>query len=178
MVKILKHIIFQVALLLCVISSSYGASVEGIWIPEKINWQSPDIEELKETKYASIPILQFLDDGTFKIFNFTVYLQDDGLISISIPEWGEIFSGKWKIKNNNEVTVNYRLVDREIVKGVLIDGKFEDEPLPGEKIKESILLDIVNKDNIKIYFDKENFVRNDKLTKDSVEFLSTYKSKY
>jgi hypothetical protein len=176
MIKILKHIIFQVALLLCFFSSSYCASVEGIWIPEKINWQSPNIEELKETKCASISILHFFADGTLKIFNFTVYRQDDGLINISIPEWGDIFLGKWETKDNNEIIANYSLVDREVVAGVLIDGRFKEEPLPGKRIKKSISLDIMN--NNRIYFNKENFVRNDKLTKDSVEFISKYKSKY
>jgi|WetSurMetagenome_2_1015567.scaffolds.fasta_scaffold455710_1 hypothetical protein len=178
MTKVLKHIIFQIAILLCAFSSSYCSSIEGIWIPEKIHWQSPNIEELKETKYASISILQFLDGGTFKIFDFTVYLQGDGSINISIPEWGNIFIGKWKTKNNNEIIVNYRLVDRMIETSSQVDGRWEKEPLPGKKIKKSILLDTIDKDNIKVNFDKENFVRNDKLTKDSVEFISKYKSKY
>jgi len=151
--------------------------IEGIWIPEKINWESPNIKELKETKYADISILQFLSDGTFKKFDFTVYLHDDGL-NISIPEWGNIFIGKWEMKNNNEIIVNYHLVDRIIAKGRFVDGRFEEESLPGKNIKKSIILDIVNNDETKIYFDRKIFIRNEKLTKESVEFISNYTSKY
>ena len=177
MAKISKHILIQFLFLICTFNLGYCLSIEGIWIPEKIIWKSPDIEELKEIKYSNIAILQFLADGTFKKFTFTVYLHADG-INISIPEWGNIFIGKWEMKNNKEIIANYRLVDRIIATGRMVDGRFEEESLPGKNIKKSIKLDIVNKDETKIYFDKEIFIRDDKLTEESVEFISKYKSKY
>lgn len=167
MVKITKHILIQILFLICTFNVGYCLNIEGIWIPDKIEWQSPDDEGLEEIRYADISIMQFLKDGTFKLFQYIVYPQTDGTLSVSYPEGGNIFKGKWEIIDNN-ILVNYHEVYRTI-KIMRADGGVVETDF-----QKTYTIVTTENDIQKIKTDKDLFIKSERLTKESKEFFAKY----
>ena len=166
MAKITKHIFIQILFLSCTFNVGYCLNIEGIWIPDKIEWQSPDDEGLEEIRYADISIMQFLKDGTFKLFQYIVYPQADGSISVSYTESGIIFKGKWEIKDN-KIEVNYHEVYRTIPRVRVDGGK------PETDFKKTYTIQTIN-NVMKIKTDEVLFIKSEKLIKESKEFMAKY----
>ena len=168
MAKITKYILIQILFLSCAYNVGYCLEIEGDWIPEKIDWQSPDIEGLEKIRYASLSIMQFQKDGTFKLFQYIVYAGDNGSINISYTEGGNIFKGIWEPDKNNEIHIKYKEIYRAIPRRRIDGGKLETE------FTKSYTLETTNENLIKIKTDKEIFIKSERLTKESKEFMAKY----
>ena len=168
MKKVIKYTVLFVFFSGCFFNANYSATIDGVWIPEKIVWDSPEIEELEDTKYAGIIIMHFLNDGTFKMYKCLVYYVGNGLLNISVPEDFAIYKGKWKKENDKEIVITYKEIFRTI-EVVRMDGK----KTSSENITELFFLERHN-DIVKLSNDKIVFIRSNQFTEKSKTFMSRW----
>jgi hypothetical protein len=79
----------------------------GIFIPQKIKWEKPPIENW-EFEYADAEVLYFSPKKIFKKFQYTLVKNSNGILSLADAEGGNIYIGTW-VQKKDTILIKYKL---------------------------------------------------------------------
>lgn len=133
--------------------------IQGIWIPEVIDWQSVEIPDINQTKKSSFHILDFEPSGVFFLFSSTQALDNDSIYFQSEPGI-VICKGVWSVEKE-DIKVEYRTVYQTLK--IDDDSKIQHKTLPfkdgkiffeGTFYEQGNTLTVKSRRRIKEYIDK------------------------
>lgn len=92
-------------------SCETNPNLNGIWVPEKIEWKSPNvgIEEIDSSLFSSFKTLHLMGNNKLLVYQTTNTKDEkDSLIFQSEPGI-RVFSGSWKFENKEKLKFDYVL---------------------------------------------------------------------
>ncbi len=152
--KVVSFFVATIILLSGCTDIDKSQKIEGIWIPEKVNWHD-----------GSFHTFYFYNDTSFVLLASTQKMINDSIYFQAEPGF-RVNEGRIIVRKDNEVTIAYKVLYAFI--------RMIGEKYPGDEVRDTIRLSDVNNDIIGFEYKGTSFVKTDRYTQRSVQIIKSF----
>jgi len=85
-------------------------NIQGVWIPQKMNWETPPPEFKIPVSSASAVTLYFTSDSAFAMFGWLLYKTELDSLNAGLSDGFIVYKGTWQQLNREQLLIKYRIM--------------------------------------------------------------------